>query len=176
MYSILLIRNTRIVIFEVPGWCKIPISILYLSELAIVKTSMDSWQWMKKQECIPVGCVPAAHWPYPGVSFLGGGCTCPGCACQGVWSGGCGPGGCTCPGVVPAGGARQGGACWGVPARGGLPQTCPPPVNRMTDMCKNITLATTSLRSVMKFGWCSKRNYIYVFMLIMVIYSNKQLI
>ena len=26
-----------------------------------------------KQECIPVGCVPAAHWPYAGVCFLGGG-------------------------------------------------------------------------------------------------------
>ena len=27
-----------------------------------------------KQECIPVGCVPAAHWPYAGVCFPGGGC------------------------------------------------------------------------------------------------------
>ena len=26
----------------------------------------------KKQECIPVGCVPAAHWPYAGVCFPGG--------------------------------------------------------------------------------------------------------
>ena len=26
-----------------------------------------------KQECIPVGCVPAARWPYAGVCFPGGG-------------------------------------------------------------------------------------------------------
>ena len=26
-----------------------------------------------KQECIPVGCVPAARRPYPGVCFPGGG-------------------------------------------------------------------------------------------------------
>ena len=25
-----------------------------------------------KQECIPVGCLPAAHWPYAGVCFPGG--------------------------------------------------------------------------------------------------------
>ena len=35
----------------------------------------------------------------------------------------------------------------GVSAPGGLPQTCPP-VNRMTNRCKNITLATTSLQPV----------------------------
>ena len=28
---------------------------------------------MFKQECIPVGCVPAARWPYAGVCFLGRG-------------------------------------------------------------------------------------------------------
>ena len=27
-----------------------------------------------EQECIPVGCVPAARWPYAGVCFEGG-CT-----------------------------------------------------------------------------------------------------
>ena len=26
----------------------------------------------RKQECIPIGCVPAARWPYAGVCFLGG--------------------------------------------------------------------------------------------------------
>ena len=25
-----------------------------------------------KQECLPVGCVPAAHWPYAGVCYRGG--------------------------------------------------------------------------------------------------------
>ena len=28
---------------------------------------------INKQECIPVGCVPAAHRPYAGVCFPGGG-------------------------------------------------------------------------------------------------------
>ena len=38
------------------------------------------------QECIPVGCVPAAHWPYTGVCFPGGG----GGVCSGgVCSEGC---------------------------------------------------------------------------------------
>ena len=60
-----------------------------------------------KQECIPVGCVPAAHWPYAGVCFPGGGVLL---------------GGFSLPGD--------------------------PPVNRITDTCKNITLATTSLRPV----------------------------
>ena len=33
---------------------------------------------------------------------------------------------------------------------GGSPETTPAPVNRITDTCKNITLATTSLRPVIK--------------------------
>ena len=51
---------------------------------------------------------------------------------------------------------RGGSPCWGVlpgpggclpgPRRGGSPET--PPVYRITDTCKNITLATTSLRPV----------------------------
>ena len=68
-----------------------------------------------------------------------------------VWGCVSGPGGCAC---------RRG--TWGgVPAQGrclpagGLPQTCPP-VNRMTDRCKNITLATTSLRPVKMFMHCSE--------------------
>ena len=64
---------------------------------------------MKKQECIPVGCVPA--W---GV-FL--------------------PRGVYLPGGVPAG---------GVYLPGGVPAQVLPPVNRMTDRCKNITLPQTS--------------------------------
>ena len=64
-----------------------------------------------RQECIPVGCVTAAHWPYAEV-----------CS-RGVW--------------YPS-------MHWG---------RHPSPVNRITDTSKNITLATTSLRPVMKeFG------------------------
>ena len=37
-----------------------------------------------EQECIPVGCVPAAHWPYTGVCFRGGGCLLRGGLLRGV--------------------------------------------------------------------------------------------
>ena len=55
-------------------------------------------------------------------------------------------GGSLCLGGLPGpggGGSLPGGVCL-VP--GGLPRD--PPVNRITDTCKNITLATTSLRPV----------------------------
>ena len=65
-----------------------------------------------------------------------------------------GPGGSPCQvwGVLPAR-SGGGGVClvWGVslPGPGGAcPETPPPPVNRITHTCKNITLATTSLRPV----------------------------
>ena len=76
-----------------------------------------------KQECIPAGCVPAARRPYAGVYVPGGGVSAPG-------------------GVCSRGGSAPGGV-----SQHALRQT--PPVNRMTDRCKNITLATTSLRPVM---------------------------
>ena len=64
-----------------------------------------------KQDCIPVGCVPPACCPYlPACTVLGG-----------VWSGGCLP--------------LVGRGC--IPACNGAD---PPPANRITDTCKNITL------------------------------------
>ena len=52
-------------------------------------------------------------------------------------------GGCLVPGGVLLG---PGGV---LPGLGGSLETpTPPPINRITDTCKNITLATTSLRSV----------------------------
>ena len=156
---------------------------------------------INKQECIPVGCVPAGRRPYSEVCFPGegvclvrgggspslvrgglpglggfyqpggGGCL-PGprgvCLVQGgsAWSGGFsqpGPGGSAWSGgVLPAwegclpgpGGFSQPGwgrSAWfrgGLPGPGGLPAWRTPPVNRITDTCKNITLATTSLRPV----------------------------
>ena len=56
----------------------------------------------KRQECIPVGCVPAARRPYAGVCFQEGGCL----LREGVCSGGVSaPGGwgvCLLPGGIPA--------------------------------------------------------------------------
>ena len=77
-------------------------------------------KYMIIQECIPVGCVPADQWPYPGGGLPARG----GSACQG---------GLCLPGGV------------GIPA---CTEADPPPVNRMTDRCKNITLAKTSFRPV----------------------------
>ena len=73
----------------------------YKGEFIFVHTE---WKWLFKikQECIPVGCVPADRWPYSGVCCSGGVYLVPGgCSwSQGggcSWSGGCvpGPGGCT---------------------------------------------------------------------------------
>ena len=57
----------------------------------------------------PVGCVPAARWPYAGVCFPGG-LSAPG----GVWSGGC-----LLLGVWSGGGVCSGGSGPGRPALGG---------------------------------------------------------
>ena len=82
-----------------------------------------------KQECIPVGCVPATHMP-ESVSWGGGG-----------WVVGVLPRG-VC--VLPGGGGASGG-------RGGIPACAEAAHPReQNDRCKNITLATTSLRPVMK--------------------------
>ena len=214
-----------------------------------------------KQECIPVGCVPAAHWPYAGVCFRGG-CLPPGggvCVCSqgvggggvfsqggvcsqgvgeggvcsgghvcpwgrcllrgvsapggGVCSGGClllggRGGGCLLPGghvcsqggcllqgggvcsqgsclfrgvCLPPGGVCSGGVCllqgvgvsapggcllwgWGIPA---CTEADTPLVNRTTDRCKIITLATTSLRPVIIHSEIrfQKKRKIYVYTL-----------
>ena len=85
-----------------------------------------------KQECIPVGYVPsAAVAVWRGGRYL----------CLGVYLAlGVPVGGCTWPqgGYLPRG---------DVPGPGGVPTQVLPPVNRMTDRCKNISFAT-SLRTV----------------------------
>ena len=118
--------------------------------------------------CLPGGVCWGVYLPGP----RGEGCTClvpGGCLLQGgvpAWSGGVylpgprgvylpGPGGSYLPGLggVPAW-SRGGCTClvWGgwctclIP--GGVPGQVLPPVNRMTDRCKNITLAKTSFRPV----------------------------
>ena len=104
------------------------------------------WQRFQRnfeQECIPVGCIPATRRPYAGVCFPGG------FGLGGVWSQGVsGPG----VGSAPGGGCLVWGGCL-LPG-GGIPAcTEADPVNRMTERCKNITLATTSLRPVIKWNF-----------------------
>ena len=102
-----------------------------------------------KQECIPVGCVPAARRPYAGVCFRGG----VGSPSRGGWV--LHPGGWV---LHPGGGgfSNQGGSSiqGGSPSGGGMAsqhalRQTPPPCGQ-THTCKNITLATTSLRPVKK--------------------------
>ena len=96
-----------------------------------------------RQECIPVGCVQAAHWPYPG----GGGCLLQGVSALGgsVCSGGVSaprvgvsapggvsalggvcsweyllPGGCVCSRGSVGGCLLRGCLLWGVSAPGGV--------------------------------------------------------
>ena len=77
------------------------------AEFCVQKQDFLTWSFESKV-CIPVGCVPPAHWPYLIVSG-GGEPACPG----GMWA----------PGVRARG---WGHACTHAP------------VNRMTDRCKNI--------------------------------------
>ena len=84
-------------------------------------------QYYNGQECIPVGCVPAARRPYAGVCFRGGVCL-GGLPGPGVGvclvCGGCLPG----PGGLPG----LGGSAWC--GRGVcIPGRHPPPVNRILD-------------------------------------------
>ena len=66
---------------------------------------------IERQECIPVGCVPAAFRPYAQVCFWGG------CLVRGVVPG---LGGVCSGGVSGLGGAWLGGCLlWGVPGLGG---------------------------------------------------------
>ena len=57
-------------------------------------------------------------------------------------------------GLLGLGGSLPGPGGWVVSALswGGSPETPSPPVYRITDTCKNITLATTSLRPVKTFS------------------------
>ena len=63
-----------------------------------------------KQECIPVGCVPAAHWLYAGICFPGGGLSGPRGGVSGPRGGVSGPRGVWTGGV---GGSAPRGSAWG---------------------------------------------------------------
>ena len=115
-----------------------------------------------EQVCIPVGCVPAARRPYAGVCFPGGVVLHRG-GPRGVPWGVLHAGGSPSRGGSPSGGSPSWGGFsirGGSPSQGGSPsgggmasqhalrQT--PSPRGQTDTCKNITLATTSLRPVIK--------------------------
>ena len=121
-----------------------------LSTIFIILCNL--WKKYCKQDCIPVGCVLPACWPYlpacsapggvpgPGGVCSGGVCTRGVCSrgdvCTWSWGGllqGCLFRGCVCSRVCTW---SQGGVCsqWGVSAPGGvyLPRHSPP-VNRILD-------------------------------------------
>ena len=88
----------------------------------------------------PGGCVPGPGVPGPGGVYLVRGGTWSRGGVPGARGGYLVPGGCTW--------SRGGVGVYLV--WGGVPGQVPPPVNRMTNRCKNITLAKTSFRPVMK--------------------------
>ena len=78
-----------------------------------------SWKYFE-QDCIPVGCVPPARWPYltacsPGGCLLRGGVCSGGCLLWGVFSGGV-----SAPGGVCSGGVCSGGCLLRGSAPGGV--------------------------------------------------------
>ena len=115
-------------------------------------------QMKNEQECIPVGCVPAAHWPYAAVSLVPGGSP---------WSGGrvvclvgggvggrlgglLGPGGGGVVCLVRGWSAWSGGGVSAWFRGGGSPET--PPVGRILDTrLWKYYLGPTSLRPVKKW-------------------------
>ena len=85
-----------------------------------------------------------------------------------------GPGGCLAvPGgvclvlggvcLVPGGGSPCPGGFSLPRGEGGCLETHPPPVDRITDTCKNITLATTSLRPVIILRFVEETGKIRVY-------------
>ena len=101
-----------------------------LTVMFIYLTRMHSSR-MRTASLLPVS--PSIHCSRGGGYLPGGiparGCTCQGIPAQGVYlPEGVNLLGDTCPGGVPA---------------GGVPAQVLPPVNRMTDRCKNITLPQT---------------------------------
>ena len=110
-----------------------------------------------KQECIPVGCIPSASVTISGMGCLPRGCPPRGCSPREVSAWGCLPRGCLPGGCLPSR------VCLGVCLGVCLPRGCTPPahrmlgykqppVNRITDRCKNITFPQLHLRNVISKG------------------------
>ena len=137
-----------------PSWVYLPRGVPALGGVPAPGTYL-SGGYLPRGVYLPGG-VPAREVVYlPGWVYLPRGVPALGVPALGVYL----PGG-ICPGLLPARGIpaqlgvpARGCACpdGGVPARLGVPAkggTCPgtpsPPVNRMTDRCKNITVPRTS--------------------------------
>ena len=103
-------------------------------------------------ECIPVGCIPPACFPYLPACIAPGGCTWywgdvpgPVGGCTWSWGGVPGPGGCTWfwgVYLIPEGCTWSGGCTWSW--RGYLPRYSPLWTEFLTHACENITLPQTS--------------------------------
>ena len=108
----------------------------------ILRDTVNKWAvrillecFLVKQECIPVGCVPHAHWLYLIVSAMHTPAThaphpaCPPCHA------------CPLPRTPPPRTPPPAMLRTPPPTTHPLPRSPPPPVNRMTDRFKNITFA-----------------------------------
>ena len=149
--------QVNIPLFLVKGWYSVSGKIVGISYFCLkafnscfnqtqLKTRMHSSR-MRTGRSLTVCC---SLLPGGGGVLLGlGGCS--------PWSGGGLGGGCSpwSGGVLLGWGGVLPGMGGGSSLPGGSPET--PPVNRITDTCKNITLTTTSLRPVIT---CSFRNFV----------------
>ena len=139
-----------------PPWRQTPLvmrPVTHAGKPTPLPSGQKEWHTLVKQECIPVGCVPAARCPYAEVCFRGGGCLPGGGSAPGgclVWGGGSAwSGGCLLLGGLPGGGsAWSRGVClfWRSISQHVLRQTPIPPDQAdppcgQTDACENITLA-----------------------------------
>ena len=109
------------------------ITVSWSSEM-LCSIHEDLWHptyLQNKQDCIPVGCIPPACWPYLPACTAQGGAWSKG----GVWSGGCLLGGCLVGGVW--------GLLGGMVSQHALRQT-PPWTEFLTHATENITLPQTS--------------------------------
>ena len=107
-----------VAIRAIPTVCKHTTGIednsVFLSQHQLCLLLSCGWLKVIKQDCIPVGCIPPACWPYLPACIAQGG---------GVCSGGC--------------------LLWESCSGGGIPACteADSPIDRMTDTCKNITFA-----------------------------------
>ena len=117
-----------------------------LNKITLVEIENHLFNCSTEQECIPVGCIPSAA-----VAICWGGCLPRGLSARG---GVCPGGGGVCPGgICPGRGCLSRGVSPVGVCPGGVYPSMHwgrhPPVDRMTDRCKNITFPQVHLCTVM---------------------------